>query len=179
MDNILNFYSDINKLKHSERNGWKWMGVKGVKDTIASHSFGATMIGWVLSKAENISVEKIMKLLLTHDLIMAHMPDLVPGDQDYSSKKLIEQNAKNDLISNIPDELKLEFSDLFDEYNSQESEESKLAREADKLDTLFQAYLYSKELGVDKFKVFLNNYKSYFKSKTGKKLYDDLSKKSI
>jgi putative hydrolase of HD superfamily len=174
MKNIIKFYSCIDKIKHIERTGWKDIGVTGVKDTIASHSFGAALLGWIISKNNKLNETKIIKLLLIHDLVMAYMVDYTPNDREYPSKKDIENQNIKSLLKDVPEEIKKEFSDLFKEYQAGKTEEAMLAREADKLDTLFQAYFYSKRLGKNEFKSFALSYKKYIKSKTGKKIFNEL-----
>ena len=174
MKEIIKIYEDIDKLKHIERKGWSRIGVVGIKDTIGSHTFGATMLGWILSKRENMDTEKVIKLLLVHDLIMAHVRDYTPDDTEYTSKKEIENKALSSLLDNTPNDLKKDFAELFEEYQKEETEEAILAREADKFDTLFQALMYSKRLGQNKIKEFLDTYKHKFKSKTGKAIFTEL-----
>lgn len=176
MEELLRIYSDIDKLKHQERKGWIRIGVSGKKDTIGSHTFGAALIGWMLSKREQVDTEKVIKLLLVHDLIMAHIPDYTPADKEYLSKKERESDAFSKLMINTPHDLKRDFRDLFEEYQGEETEEAILAREADKLDTLFQAYMYSKKLGENKLKEFLVTYRNKFRSKTGKSIFAELEK---
>lgn len=162
-------------IKTKEREGWKQKKVKGVVETIGSHSFGSAMLGWILAIRENMDKEKIIKLLLVHDLVMACMPDITPKDSDYARKKEIENSKIRELLEKIPEELKDEFRLLITEYQSHETPESRLAREADKLDTLLQAFFYSKREGRWEIaQEFLNSYARFIKSKTGKETAKEL-----
>ena len=174
MEELLLFFRNIDKIKHIERNGWINIGVKGTKDTIASHSFGASLLGWVLSKEANLDGNKVIKLLLIHDLIMAHIPDITPRDRSYQNKIELENEASENLLKSIPKNIKIEFQGLFKEYQEQKTEESKLAREADKLETIFQSIMYSEKLNQNKVVEFINSYEKKFKSKISKKILQDI-----
>jgi putative hydrolase of HD superfamily len=175
---ILDFYSSIDKIKHIERGGWSKIGVKGTKDTIASHSFGASLLAWVVAEKEGFDSSRMIKMLLIHDLIMAHVKDYMPGHEGYKDKRNLENMAAEELLSNVPDEIRSEFTLLFDEYQEEKTEFSILARECDKLDTLLQSYMYSKRLGKDAFAEFLDSYACKIKSKTGKDIIKNLKENS-
>ena len=115
---------------------------------------------------------------LMHDLIMAHIDDFVPDDENYTSKRDIENGLSEKLLGNIPKEIREEFMKLFLEYQKEETKESKLARECDKLDTLFQTVIYSEKKERNILKEFLPFYKKKFTSKTGKKLFAELEEYS-
>ena len=169
MNELLQFYRDIHKIKHTERKGWIKIGVQGTKDTIASHSYGASLLGWILSSRANLDANKIIKMLLIHDLIMAHIEDFLPSEDEYASKREREKKAAQELLNNIPSEIKEEFKSLFDEYQAEETEEAILARECDKLDTLLQSLMYSKQLNKNELAKFLTaDYRKKFRSETGK-----------
>ncbi|MCM2324876.1 MAG: HD domain-containing protein [Candidatus Woesearchaeota archaeon] len=175
---IMDFYVSIDKIKHIERSGWKKIGVRGTRDTIASHSFGASLLAWVVAEKEGFDSSRMMKMLLIHDLIMAHVKDYMPIHEEYKDKRKLENMAAKDLLSRIPDEVRSEFTMLFEEYQEEKTEFSILARECDKLDTLLQSYMYSKRLGKDIFSEFLDSYACKIKSKTGKEMIKKLKEDS-
>ena len=67
-EDLERLFEPINKIKHLERKGWVLKGVTGIKDTIASHSLGAASLGWLLSEIEEVDSNKVIKMLLIHDL---------------------------------------------------------------------------------------------------------------
>jgi putative hydrolase of HD superfamily len=174
MEELLEFFRDVNQLKHTERQGWKDIGVEGTRDTIASHSFGAALIAWSLAGKEDIDTGKAVKMLLMHDLIMAYVEDYTPEDDGFDSKREKEEAAKEDLIQDVPENIRDEFRKLFDEFQAGESEAAKFARECDKLDTLLQARTYSEELGENHLNEFIESYRNHFQTETGKKLLEQL-----
>jgi len=101
--------------------------VERPRDTIASHSFGAALIGWVMAEKEDLDSDKIVKMLIMHDLIMSYVEDYTPEDEEFSSKK--EKEVFDQLIDDIPNEIEEEFKLMFHELQSQETEEAKIAKE--------------------------------------------------
>lgn len=174
MEELLEFFEDINSLKHSERQGWKDIDVQQPRDTIASHSFGAALLGWALSEKENLDSDKIVKMLLMHDLIMAYVDDYTPGDEEFESKREKEEMMAEKLLSDIPETIEEEFRKLFDEFQEGETDTAKFARECDKLDTLLQARKYSESKNENHLKEFLDSYRNHFNTGTGKEIFSEL-----
>ena len=176
---IEEFFSDIETLKHIERQGWKNRGVDTPRDTIASHSFGAALLGWLLGEKEDVDTDRIVKMLLVHDLIMAYIEDCTPEDEEFDSKKEREEKMAEKLFNDVPEEIEDEFRELFHEIRNIESKEARIGKEADKLDTLFQAKEYSVSEGEDFLPEFLKQYRDYFRTETGNsyfKEFEDFSR---
>jgi len=171
---LFKFFNLIEELKHSERQGWKDKEVDRPRDTIASHSFGAALIGWVMAEKEELDSDKLVKMLIMHDLIMGYVEDYTPEDEEFNSKKEMEREAFDNLVADIPNEIEEEFRSMFHELQSQETEEAKIAKESDKLDTLLQARSYSEEGKEEFLDEFLESYREYFSSETGKSLVEEL-----
>lgn len=173
-DQLVEFFRDLHRLKHAEREGWKNSGVERPRDTIASHSFGAAMVGWMLAEDTGIDSDRVVKMLLIHDLIMAHIPDYTPGDEEFDSKKQLERQKTGELIESIPVSIREEFRELLEEMRGQETGAARLAKEADKLDTLLQAKLYSEETGEDLLDEFKESYREFFQTDKGKEIFENL-----
>jgi len=174
---VKEFFEDINKLKHTERQGWEKHEVERPRDTIASHSFGASLIGWVLAEREGLDSDKVVKMLLMHDLIMAYVEDYTPEDDEFDSKKEKELEASEKLFNDVPDIIEEEFRKLFDELQSMDSEEAKLANEGDKLDTVLQASKYSEESDNGFLEEFLEFYRDEINTDTASEILDSIGEK--
>lgn len=170
------FFDDIDKLKHTERSGWIKHDVERPRDTIASHSFGSALIGWVLSEKEGLDSDKVVKMLLMHDLIMAYVEDFTPEDDEFDSKKEKEIEASEKLFEDVPDEIEEEFRDLFNELQEMNSAEAKIVNESDKLDTLFQASKYSESSEKDFLREFIEYYRDIFESDSGKEVFESIDR---
>lgn len=171
-------FEDIHRLKHTERQGWKDREIERPRDTIASHSFGAALLGWSLAEEEGTDSDRVVKMLLMHDLIMAYIKDYTPGDEEFDSKKKMEDRKFEDLKEDLPENLEDEISDLFQEFRENKTAEAQIAHEADKVDTLMQARKYSEEEGENFLPEFLNFYRENFTSDTGKTLFKSLEQET-
>jgi len=141
MEDLIKFFEYISKLKLTVRTGWKMLKVKG-GETIGSHSFGTTFIAWLLAKQKKLDVEKTIKMALIHDLIEGVTGDIAFVDERHKIKSEIEGKAIPKLKKIIPEEFRNEILNLIVELNEEKTEESKIVKEADRLDTTIQAYFY-------------------------------------
>jgi len=167
----------LQKIKFMKRNGWVKRGVNS--ESIAAHTLDATFIGWYLAKIKKLKENKIIKMLLIHDLVMAFMNDLTPADKAYRKKSEIEEKAFNRVMENIPSLFKQEYSSLWKEFQKQNTKEAKVAKEADKLATLFQGEAYEEETNIDIISEHLSYYASVFTSREARKIYKTLKRNHL
>lgn len=176
-DEILRFFEDINEIKHQERQGWKDMGVERPRDTVASHSFGAATLGMVLADEEGLDPGRTAQMLLAHDLIMAYLPDYTPDDEEFDSKKQIEDERLDLLLNDISGEQRQKLESLIEEMRSQETEVAMFAKEMDKLETILQSIMYSGKEREKEPAEFIDYYEEYFRTETGRRLFDSLKER--
>lgn len=170
MKEILNFLIDVGKLKTMPRKGWVTNKIRN-PESIASHIFRATIISWILGKKQRLNEEKILKILLIHDLCKVYARDVTPYDSVFSQnkekllrllktwprftkieKKKIElerfkkeKQALTRLISKLPLKLQKEIRDLWFDYKRGLTKEGKFSSQADRLDNLLQSLEYWKK----------------------------------
>lgn len=170
---ITDLYSIISKLKFTKRQGW--LDKKLDADTMSAHIYGAMVLGWSIAAEEKVNPTKVVEILLVHDLVMAVMEDVTPASGKYEEKESLENNSKGIIAITLPEPLRDKYLSYVDEYQKQETKESIVAREADKLETLLQGETYEKQTGNNHIlDGFLQGYKSVFKTKTGRKLFEDI-----
>jgi putative hydrolase of HD superfamily len=145
MKNLTEFLEYISKIKLTVRTGWDFYKIPGIRETIGSHSFGVTLITWILAKKEKVNVDKVIKMALVHDLLEGITGDITPHDEAYKIKHVIEKKAIQKLKKILPKELKKDIEKLINELIECKTKESQIVIQADKLDTAFQAYLYEKK----------------------------------
>lgn len=160
-EDIERIFRDIEELKHKERNGWKNAGVESPADTISSHSMGAAVLGYILAKSEGLDAEKIATMLIFHDFMMARMPDLTPEDEDYSRKPEMEQEVLEKMKNEYP-EVASKIFEMIEEVQENKTVDAKLAKKADKLDTLMQAKSYSEDTDEEITEEFIESFQEYF-----------------
>ncbi|MFB6209680.1 MAG: HD family hydrolase [Candidatus Nanohaloarchaea archaeon] len=173
MKELLELFRDIHEIKHIERRGWKDIGVERPRDTVASHSYGAAMIGWIMAEKHDLDPEKIIKAMLVHDLIQAYIPDYTPEDEEFESKKEIEKREMDRLLEDIPVEIRQEAEDLLEDVQD-EPKFSRVVKECDKIETILQAYLYSEEKGENHMEEFMDSYEEYFRTEIGREVFEQL-----
>jgi len=180
-NSIKNLHYLVHILKGITRQGWEGRGLPA--DTIASHTYGAMVLGFTLAKEENVDITKVIKMLLIHDLIMAEIEDVSPtvgkfaSPSRYKEKRKMENDAINLVARELPNSIKDEYLSLFEEFQEMKTAEACAAREADKLETLLQGNIYESETGrTDILDEFLVTYKGIFKTKTGKSIYQNVKR---
>lgn len=139
---MLHFYDIINTIKHKIRAGWTARNIPDAHDSIASHSYGASLIGWVMAREEGLDADRVIKMLHVHDLIMAYIPDIRPQDPEYSQKPQLEKASREKLLKDVPHVVRREFDELLKEYEERKTPESILANECDGLDAVLQSRKY-------------------------------------
>lgn len=130
---------------------------------------------WLRSKKADLN--KVIELLIVHELVMAVIEDVTPSSKEYFKKSELEEKASKIIEQKLPKVARGRYRYLFAEYQKQETKEAIIAREAAKLETLLQAYSYEKE--SEKLNIldeFLGNYEPIFKTKLGKEIYLKLKK---
>src|SRR3989304_6384624 len=109
--NLKNFYSLVNKLKQTKRQGWLDRGLKA--DTIASHNYGVNVIAWVLASEEKVDISKVLEMTVIHDLVMAKMEDVTPSSGKYLNKRDLEKAAKVEVAKLLSSPLNSRYLELF------------------------------------------------------------------
>jgi putative hydrolase of HD superfamily len=115
-------------LKRIQRTGYAYLGASA--ESVAAHSFITAVIGYVLSQmVDTADIGKTVLMCLFHDL-----PEARTGDLNYVQKQYVtanESKALADLTSEIP--FGGDMASLITEFETGETPESKLAKDADQL----------------------------------------------
>ena len=155
---ILDFFKTAVNLKNISRQGWiNKLSLKH-PESVSDHSYSMAIMGMVISDLENYNSEKILKMILLHDLAESKIGDYTPNQISKENKIKIENNAYDEIINALPDAIKLQYAQIWEEYQKQESPESKIVHQIDKLEMALQAKMYQKE-GASKDAI-----ESFFKS---------------
>jgi putative hydrolase of HD superfamily len=173
MNTIEETYSVVGALKTIKRQGWIDRGLDA--DSIAAHSHGAMVLGWIMAEEEKVDRNKVTEMLLIHDLVMAKMEDVTPSSGQYEDKKKLEEKAFRLITEILPEKLGKRYETLFAEFQEQRTAEARVAKEADKLETLFQGEVYEESTGRnDILDEFLSTYKFAFSTETGKEIFQGI-----
>lgn len=120
-------------LKRSPRTGYQFLGSGG--ESVADHSFRTAVIGYVLASMDpHVDRDRVILMCLFHDF-----PETRTGDHNYVNKKYVvvdEAKAVQDQMDGLP--FGGEVSELIAEFNRQQTDEARMARDADQLDLVLE-----------------------------------------
>jgi putative hydrolase of HD superfamily len=142
---ILDFLKTAANLKKISRQGWIDKLSLDNPESVADHSYSMAIMGMVISDLQNYDSEKIIKMILLHDLAESKIGDHTPEELSKEEKKKLENNAFNEIIKNLPDLIKLEYLQIWQEYQEKNSQESNIVHQIDKLEMALQAKIYEKD----------------------------------
>ncbi len=170
----LNLFAEAGLLKHVKRSGW-W--VAGIKDpeSVAEHCFRCAIIGYYMAHLEGVDPFKVMAMTLFNDIHEARINDLHKMGHFYIDFRDAEKRVFKDQVEHLDSSAKKELTGLRDEYDTQHSAASIVARDADIFECLIQAREYY-DAGHTKAKKFLKVAPGHLKSKTAKRLWKELQK---
>lgn len=177
MQNIINYFIEINTLKRIKRSGSWIAGIKD-PDTVAEHAFRTAQIGYVLAHLEEADVFKVTTMCLFHDNAEARIGDHHKIMARYIDTHEAEKKATKDQLQNLPKEISEKLLKLSEEFNKLESKEAIIAKDADLIELALQAKEFL-ELGYHGKQNWLDNIKMALKTKSAKKMFQSMEKSSI
>ncbi len=142
---ILDFFKTAANLKKIYRRGWIDKLSLDTPESVADHSYSMAVISMVISDLGNYNSEKIIKMVLLHDIAESKIGDYTPEQLSKEKKTEIENNAFNEIIKKLPDLIKSQYLQIWKEYQENTSPESKLVHHIDKLEMALQANIYKKD----------------------------------
>jgi len=142
---ILNFLKTAANLKKISRQGWIDKLSLDNPESVADHSYSMAIMGMVISDLQNYDSEKIIKMILLHDLAESKIGDHTPEQLSKEKKNKLENNAFDEIIKDLPNLIKLQYLQIWQEYQENNSLESKIVHQIDKLEMALQAKIYEKD----------------------------------
>lgn len=125
----VNFLFEMGNIRLIKRMGSRFLGV--FEEDLAAHHFRVFWIAMVIAAHEgSVDTGKIAKLALLHDIAESRT-----GDVDYLARQYVERNeqlAIQDMLAGTA--LEQEFYELWEEYETRETMEAKIVKDADNLD---------------------------------------------
>ncbi|XP_053957608.1 uncharacterized protein LOC128862852 isoform X2 [Anastrepha ludens] len=171
---ILKFMELIGNLKHTKRTGWVLRNVSD-PESISGHMYRMSMMTFLLDGSEGLNQIRCMELALVHDLAESVVGDLTPFcGVSRTDKRAMEFKAMEDICKLIEPRGK-RIMELFEEYETGESAESKFVKDLDRLDMIMQAFEYEKRDNcLLKHQEFFDSTKGKFNHPFIKKLVDEI-----
>jgi putative hydrolase of HD superfamily len=174
---LVRFMQIASKLKTVRRQGWIDRGV-AEPESVADHSWSVALLAWTLAgERDDLDRNRVLLLGLIHDLPEALAGDTTPFDAQrdemgqisaehfsrpptYSTaakdlKRQAEEQALDEMLAGLPDSLRVEIRDAWQEYEEAETPEARFVKQVDKLETVIQAESYfalQPELQIESFR---------------------------
>lgn len=136
---VVKFIFELNQLKRQPHTGWWLAGVRN-PDSVAEHAMRAAQIGYILAVMEgDTNPEKVAAIVMMHDNGETRIGDQNKVSARYYSNKEPEKKAIEEQLDNLGEEIKKKWLGYFSEYESRDTKEGILAKDADWLEQAFEA----------------------------------------
>jgi putative hydrolases of HD superfamily len=148
IEKILNFVDHFYKLKEIERTGWKTKLQLENSESVAEHTLSMIVLVMIFAEYHNYTLSrtiKMIKMALIHDLGESIIGDYIPETIENEKKKKLENAAMQNILIKIPwTPIKRKYIKVWNEFNDNKTETSKLIHFFDKLEMVIQAKYYLK-----------------------------------
>jgi putative hydrolase of HD superfamily len=137
LENQLAFALEIDKEKNILRQ--THLSGHGRNENDAEHAWHMAVMAYLLKEYANeeVDISKVMIMCLIHDIVEIEAGDTYAYDEDgLKTQKAREDMAKEHIFSILPDDQKQEMIALFDEFEANQTPESKYAHAMDNLQPL-------------------------------------------
>lgn len=142
----MKFYLLATKLKYKIRAGWDkdgWNVISDRLESVAEHVYGVCILAISLDSEFNfnINIEKVIKMLILHEIGEVKIGDITPFDGiSVEDKENIEHIAWLELLDGLIKEE--EYYNLLLEFDERKTNEAKFAYLCDKLEADIQSKIY-------------------------------------
>lgn len=138
LNQLLDFFKQAEKLKDTLRTG---ITAEGRRESVAEHTWRLCLMASLFHNRyfPQLDFQKLIKTCLIHDLGEAINGDIPAPRQDNNvPKSNAERKDLVTMLRPLPERFQKEFLRLWEEYESASTEEAKLAKALDKLETIIQ-----------------------------------------
>ena len=174
MKDIAKFLLEVGSLKNVRRSGWFVAGVKN-PESISDHSMRAIITGYLIAKEERADEEKVMKMLMFHDVPETRLGDMHKVTAKYIDKQKAEKNVVEDQSKMLSKEAGKEYIELMKELAEGRTKEAKIAIDADYLECAIQAHEYM-ENGYKNAREWIERVRAELKTETAKQILEEVVK---
>jgi putative hydrolases of HD superfamily len=143
------FFLAALKLKSIKRAGWVSKAKVQHAESVADHTFATCAIAMVFADVFGLDTERVMRMVILHDLAESIVGDYMPGDISAEEKMEQEKNAMEGILRTLPGEIRLNYEQVWNEYLENQTDIARLVHRIDKLEMAMQASQYVGE-GYDK-----------------------------
>ena len=137
------FFDAAMALKSVKRAGW--VAKAGISDaeSVADHSFSMCAIGMALADTIKLDSEKVMKMIVLHDLAESVVGDYMPGQVTPKEKETQEDRAMKKILACLPARVRAEYALIWQEFLAGKTRIARFVHRLDKLEMAMQAHRYA------------------------------------
>ena len=145
LTDLVSFFRIVCNLKTIKRSGWIHKSNITSPESVADHSYSMCMMSMILAEIINLDTGHIMKMVIIHDLAESLVGDHMPDGISSEEKQLVEDKAMKKIISKLPNSLRKNYLNIWNEYNDNITVNAKFVHNMDKLEMALQAKEYEFE----------------------------------
>jgi putative hydrolase of HD superfamily len=114
-----------------------------------------SVMSMVLSDLKSLNSEKVIKMSILHDWAESKIGDFMPDEIGYDKKSELENYAMAEILESLPEKIQFNYQEIWNEFLSRDTPESRLVHELDKLEMALQAKIYENDVDSEKVKPFI------------------------
>ena len=172
---LLRVMVEFSQLKNLYRQGWLKRSVpEGKCESVADHSLGVALLSLFMAETyfPEANLLKTLRMALIHEAGEVYAGDITPVDGvSPQEKHRLERNSAERVFDGFP--RAVEYLSLWEEFEESRSLESRIVRQADRLEMILQTCYYEK-LGYYNFEEFFRNTAPLMKDPRFKKLFAEI-----
>ena len=139
------FLQYVFQLKSVKRAGWVSKVHVNNPESVADHTFSMCAISMVMSDLLGLDTERVMKMVMLHDLAESITGDRMPEEITKKRKLSEEKKAMHSILGLLPSNIRSNYTKIWEEYISNRTDLARFVHRTDKIDMILQAKLYAKQ----------------------------------
>jgi 5'-deoxynucleotidase YfbR-like HD superfamily hydrolase len=161
------FVFEMGVLKRVRRAGWWHVGVRD-PESVSEHSLRVAQLAGLIAAEEGVDPARAAYMAIWHDSQETRVGDIPHSAKPYMTKPDNEAITA-DQVANMPESSARSIQEAVHEFESQSTAEARCARDADKLECLFQALEY-RDLGVERVQGWVDSSMKALGTKTAQRI---------
>ena len=139
---LFSFIELVLRLKSVKRSGWISKAGISSPESVSDHTYAMCAIGMILSDMLGFDTERVMKMIIIHDLPESITGDHMPGEITRKKKRIEEKRVMTSILRQVPSTIRSNYRMLWEEYQTNKTQIARFVHKLDKLEMAMQAIQY-------------------------------------
>ena len=139
---LLSFFESVLRLKSVKRAGWVSKAGISNAESVSDHTYSMCAMGMILSDMLGLDTERVMKMIIIHDLAESIIGDYMPNEITREKKRLEEGKAMSCILYQVPSVVRSSYEMIWQEYQANKTRAAKFVHKLDKLEMAVQSIQY-------------------------------------